>query len=227
MSGTDKVAQKFSAIYHNKTWDEKVLSGPGSRPDRNRKYLRLVQRMVNSGRYQSVLDIGCGDWSLGRCIDWSSVRYCGVDVVSHVVEGNQNRFGRENVEFSCLNLIDDDLPPADLVIIKDVLQHLPTPAVSVALEKLSAYRAVLAVNDCVRESRYFRFRVVPRWFAVDPAPNIEIEPGDYRPVALNEPPFLWGARQLFRYAVYYVRGSRDVKEVLLKTTSDAANPLGG
>src|SRR5262245_26905477 len=121
------IADRFTKIYESKAWHPKILSGAGSDPKRNVRYLRLVQRLVNSGRYKTVLDVGCGDWSLGQCIDWRPVQYHGVDVVAHVIAGNQQKFGGDSITFSCLNLLQDPLPSADLVIIKDVLQHLPTP----------------------------------------------------------------------------------------------------
>jgi SAM-dependent methyltransferase len=212
------IANRFGKIYRERLWDAAVLSGPGSRPSVNRRYLRLVQRLVNRRGVQRVLELGCGDWTLSQCIDWRRVSYHGVDVVADVIEQNRRKHACENIRFDCLDVLEDELPSADLVIIKDVLQHLPNAAVSAVLAKLSRYGAVLCTNDYERRFRYVRWGLVPRYAPSDPAPNSDIDAGGYRPLQLNAPPFFWEGKRLFTYPVRYVKDAIDVKEVLLKAS---------
>jgi hypothetical protein len=69
----------------------------------------------------------------------------------------------------------DDLPKADLLIIKDVLQHLSHADISAVLAQLPRYRHVLIVND-----------VLPRSLTAE---FVEITTGAYRPLDVTQPPF--------------------------------------
>jgi hypothetical protein len=99
--------------------------------------LQLVQSIVNRPEARSVLDISWGDWNLGRQIDWSSVNYLGIDVVANMIKRNIDCFSRDNIAFRCLNGVDGKVAPVDLVIIKDVMQHLSNADVLKMLKNLS------------------------------------------------------------------------------------------
>ena len=107
----DQHAQAFAEIYANNAWGGATPSGPGSDTRFNDAYLQLVQSIVNRPEVRTVLDIGCGDWNLGRQIDWSSVHYLGVDVVANMIKRNIDCFSRDNIAFRCLNGVDGKVAP--------------------------------------------------------------------------------------------------------------------
>jgi 2-polyprenyl-3-methyl-5-hydroxy-6-metoxy-1,4-benzoquinol methylase len=88
----------------------------------------MLQAFLRDNAVRSVVDVGCGDWQFSRLIDCSGLDYRGFDVVPAVIEAHRAAFGREGVRF---DLLEDfaALPEADLVLRKDVLQHLPLPDV--------------------------------------------------------------------------------------------------
>src|SRR5207302_753558 len=96
----------------------------------------------------SVVDFGCGDWQFSQLIDWSATQYLGCDIVPSVVAENRRRFERPNVKFVELSGDHVDLPTADLLIVKDVLQHWSNDAVLGFVPTLKRYRHVLVTN-CV------------------------------------------------------------------------------
>jgi hypothetical protein len=105
-------------------------------------------------------------------LDWAGVEYLGLDVVPEIVERNRSRFGQSNVRFE-VSSSPEALPEGDLLLSKEVLQHLPN---SIIAEYLSVIRR--------------KYRVALLTNAIEPARlvNIEIEPGGFRPVRLQDPP---------------------------------------
>lgn len=119
-----------------------------------------------------MVDYGCGDWQFSRLIDWQQAEYVGVDVVPSLIAANQAAYGRDGVSFVLFEGDVDELPAGDLLVVKDVLQHLATAQVQFFLTEVAPrYRRVLVTND----------------FAEDA--NREIEPGEWRPLDLLASPF--------------------------------------
>ena len=63
---------------------------------------------------QCVLDLGCGNFEVGKCIAPECTRYVGIDVVLGLIERNRIMFSAaSNIEFICLDITTDALPKAD------------------------------------------------------------------------------------------------------------------
>jgi SAM-dependent methyltransferase len=142
--------QAFLAIYAQKAWgvdaQGRPSSGMGSTMEFTRVYRLFLQDFLAEHQIRSVVDAGCGDWQFSRSIDWKGIDYLGVDIVPALIEGNRRSYGALNVRFAVADIVRDKLPPADLLIVKDVLQHLPDHDVARFLTQLPAYRHVLIVN---------------------------------------------------------------------------------
>lgn len=204
--------QAFSTIYDRHEWRGGSKSGPGSDPERTVEYRSLLQRFLKEHNIRSILDIGCGDWSFSRLIDWSGMKYIGIDTVESVIADNQIRFGSTNVSFHCMDAIQDALPQADLMLVKEVLQHLPINDVKAILNKVRNFRFAILVNDIAFQRRG-SWRDLWRWQPVCSV-NSEIRPGEYRLLALREPPFSVEAIPMQTYENRY-ENYRWIKEVLL------------
>jgi SAM-dependent methyltransferase len=138
--------QQFSDIYSNNSWD--FGSGEGSLPIHTRGYVRFLARFLKDHNVRSVVDFGCGDWQFSRFIDWTGIDYTGLDIVPQVIQNNEAEFRRDNIRF---RLFDGDLaniPGADLLIVKDVLQHWPNQEVAEFLNILDRFPLALVTN-CV------------------------------------------------------------------------------
>src|SRR4051794_3541455 len=121
MSVASKV---FQQIYETNYWG--FGSGHGSLPKLTRGYREFIARFIRENHITSVVDFGCGDWQFSRLIDWSGVDYLGLDVVPQMIEQHRTTFGRTGVRFDMCPDNLSDVPPADLLLAKDVLQHWPT-----------------------------------------------------------------------------------------------------
>ena len=138
----------FDRLYRSGGWSG-MGSGPGSAADSNQEYLWILHKILRyTPSIKTVLDIGCGDWQHMQHADLEGKEYLGVDVSSYVIESNQRRFTRPGVSFRELNPILEDIPQVDLVIIKDVLQHLPNADTAIILKKIrERSRFALITND--------------------------------------------------------------------------------
>ena len=172
----------FQQIYADNVWGRG--SGEGSRPAHARGYVEFLQRFLRERRIRSVVDFGCGDWQFSRLVDWSGVDYLGCDIVPGVVRENERRFGAANVRFRELADACEPLPAADLLLVKDVLQHWSNEEIAGFLPRLAAYRYALVTN-CVARS--------------GPTVNRDVRTGDFRPVDLREPPFALPAFEVYRF----------------------------
>lgn len=149
-------------IFKDLVWEGN--SGPGSNPADAIPYLIFLERYVAQYGIESVLDLGCGDGRLAAATDWGTASYTGLDIKDGY------------------DILTCDLPEADLVIIKDVLQHWSNEAVNSMRPRLVGYPHVLITNCC------------------DPwRTNEDIETGDARALDLMKDPFNWPVEEVFRW----------------------------
>ncbi len=119
----------FSDVYARGVWGrggEEWYSGGGSDGQFTDAYVEAVAALARQHAVRSVIDLGCGDFRVGRrlCAALPEVSYLGVDVVPALVERNRRRFGTERVTFSCADITSSVPPPADLCL---VTPDLPAP----------------------------------------------------------------------------------------------------
>ncbi len=186
----------FSGIYERNAWI--VGSGEGSLPENTIIYRTFLQHFLQEKKIQTVLDIGCGDWQLGSRIDWSGIEYVGIDIVPSVIEMNRRRYPSEHLSFVCADATTERLPPADLLLIKDVLQHWPNDTILCSLSSWKECRYVLLTND------------------VCDHPTIDCVLGSHRPINLALPPFSLPLTEVLRYDVHeYSQAKTTTKVVCL------------
>jgi SAM-dependent methyltransferase len=163
-------ADIFNAIYTHNVWGKG--SGEGSAEELTREYRKFLHNFLRANRIRSVVDLGCGDWQFSRHMDWSGIEYCGVDVSSVVLEATRS-FSAPNIRFQEMNGIEGALPPADLLICKDVVQHWSNADIARLFPRLNGFRFALITN------------------AFHPAitENQDIATGEFRPLNLLAKPF--------------------------------------
>ncbi len=169
----DKAAEIFGQVYAMTRWGHG--SGNGSHPASTSNYRIFLERFIGSNQIRSVLDVGCGDWQSSRFINFGTARYLGFDVVKKLVEHNQTSFSSDAVEFAVMPDDPRRLPPADLIIIKDVLQHLPDDQIMFYRDHvLPKYRFCLITNS---------------FAAINYKHNVNIGIGEFRTLNLLAPPY--------------------------------------
>lgn len=138
-------ASVFKEIYDKSLWG--VGSGGGADPANLGTYLPYLQNFITQKRICSIVDVGCGDWQYMSRVDLTAVRYLGIDCVPSVIEANRVKYAKENVAFQCGDFLTLDLPSADLLICKDVLQHTSNQDILSFLPQLRKFKHCLLIND--------------------------------------------------------------------------------
>lgn len=117
--------EKFTIVYENNTFGGDVsFSGEGSNFSQTSVIRNEIPKLLREFEIKTFTDAPCGDWYWMQRIDLPVERYIGIDIVDALIEKNQNTFGNDKISFQCLNLVEIDLPPTDLIFSRDFLVHL-------------------------------------------------------------------------------------------------------
>jgi SAM-dependent methyltransferase len=176
--------EQFERIYESDEWGG---SGGGSMVEHTRGYVEFLRRFLKEKQIKTVVDFGCGDWQFSQYIDWTEVDYCGYDIVRSVVATNRRLFTKPNVTFHDFEGGLATLPPADLLLAKDVLQHWSNASIQAFFPHLKRYRYALITN-CIN--------------ANGPTENIDDVDGGSRPIDLQQPPFNLEGELVYRFTNY-------------------------
>ncbi|MDN3494135.1 class I SAM-dependent methyltransferase [Winogradskyella bathintestinalis] len=107
-------------------------------------YLNSVITFLKSHNNSlTVCDLGCGDFNIGKQLTPYTKKYIGIDIVENLIQRNKRLFEAKNLEFHCLNIVDDILPEADCVILRQVLQHLSNVEILKIIKKFSKYKYII------------------------------------------------------------------------------------
>lgn len=177
-------ANPFEDIYARGAWG--AGSGPGSYPYYTIEYRAFLQRFISLNAIRSVVDIGCGDWQFSRFVDFAGAEYLGLDVARPVIEKNVAAFGRDGIAFKVMPDDLTEVPGGDLLLIKDVLQHLPDAEI----------RAILT-----QVAPRFRFALITNSYEkIDTGRNYDIGGhGDFRCIDLTAEPYNVDGAYVFEF----------------------------
>jgi hypothetical protein len=175
----------FSRIYAHNEWGGEqgtYCSGDGSSVTYAEPYAKIVREFIAEKHIETVVDLGCGDFTVGNMLQVPDVMYCGVDVVDSLTERNKCLYNSPFISFCCLDIVSDILPKADLCLIRQVLQHLSNKEIISILQK----------------TREYKFTIITEHY---PAPDKQIIPNKDKPhgedvriydgsgVFIDKPPF--------------------------------------
>lgn len=173
---SQELMRVFNDLYNKGHWgrdaEGRCNCGPGSSLEATKDYRAFVEEFMRRHEVRSVVDAGCGDWTFSSAMDWSHVSYLGVDIASDVVDTLKKKYSRPNVSFM-VGDITDELPAADLLLCKDVLEHLPSDMILKFISsnlKKGRYKWAIITNDRGRD-------------------NHDIKPGEHRLIDLTVAPF--------------------------------------
>jgi len=182
-------------------------SGTGSTLDTNAHYLDYLQRLLSDTtlNIQSIVDVGCGDFHVMQHVDLGvDQSYHGYDVSQVAIDrAHQKLTWKQEKDDDDEDDDDEDdeeedsstknkkitftvsepqqqYERADLIIIKDVLQHLPLADALAITNQLSKFRYALVLND-----------VNPTLLNldIDDKSRLPLVPGGYRSLDVQQAPF--------------------------------------
>jgi hypothetical protein len=138
----------MAQIYEKHLWggiEFDFYSGEGSHNLKiTSPYIDAVTGFLKSQNSSlTVCDLGCGDFNIGKHFVEYTHKYIGIDIVESLIERNKAIFKADNLEFHCLDISKDELPKADCVILRQVLQHLSNPEINNVINKLANYKYII------------------------------------------------------------------------------------
>lgn len=144
------LAETFDAVYRENAWGgTESRSGPGSSMEATTNVRFWLQRMYESLSFDSVLDIGCGESTWWPWPKGFGPRYLGLDVSEEALSRNPWRRHESTARGHQAALVmprEADLEPADMVILRHVIQHLPIEEGSKLLERVPRPTWLLATT---------------------------------------------------------------------------------
>jgi hypothetical protein len=182
--------QLFTKVYESGVWgksddpDSPFYSGSGSRrEDEVAAYVQSVTSFLSSFEAKpDVVDLGCGDFSVGRQLRGLCNRYIACDVVPRLILFNQARYSDLGVEFKILDLTKDELPRGNIAFVRQVLQHLSNEQISKFIAHAPSIYKFLIVTEHLPSQRNFKHNVDK---LTGPGTRMGHESG----VVLTSPPF--------------------------------------
>lgn len=170
----NEIEDVFSAIYKTEKWKSGLsVSGSGSELNQTADLIIYLQKFIQKNDVKSLLDIPCGDlnWIQYLLAMFPDLKYIGGDVVKELIDINRLNF--PPFEFQQLDIVNDELPKADLLLVRDCLVHLTNEMVTTALKNIAGSEIKFIALTT------FTKRV-----------NVNINLGEWRPINLCAAPFL-------------------------------------
>jgi hypothetical protein len=116
----------FSGIYDNFGFGStESRSGPGSTLEETRLLRDRIKDLIKVYDIKSVVDAPCGDFNWMKEIVFSFERYMGGDIVEACIKENNERYSNSRIKFITLDLLKDEIPEGDLLIVRDIIGHFP------------------------------------------------------------------------------------------------------
>jgi len=147
-TATLPMSDAFDHIYKHGLWANRPgqLSGAGSYGVWAQEYLDFVRKFIRENSIETIVDVGCGDFNIGSKICGEVRHYTAMDISGYIIERNRDRFaGVANVDFVQADACQVPIPKADLVTIRQILQHLPNAQIEQVLRNVEFSGARFAI----------------------------------------------------------------------------------
>ncbi len=162
----------FELFFRENLWDDPdTASGPGSNLEQTEVLRAELPRLWSELGISRLADVPCGDFYWMSLIVDELDYYFGGDIVGELVASARER-AHEQCDFAVFDLLSDEFPPVDAILVRDVLGCFSNRDVMTALRNVSRSSA-----------RYLLTTTFPG------EPSQDIITGGWRPLNLAAPPF--------------------------------------
>lgn len=134
----------FDKIYNEGIWGKNVdgrsTSGEGSHsPEVINPYIAEISNFLSQTKTNTVVDLGCGDFNVGRNFTSLTKNYIACDVSDVILKRNKTKYQSiKHLDFRLLDLSKDKLPKGDICFVRQVLQHLSNTHIKNFVEKINS-----------------------------------------------------------------------------------------
>jgi hypothetical protein len=191
----------FTRIYQKKYWGvasngEQFFSGDGTVDLAAEQYKEMLINFIKENAIKSIFEIGCGDFTIMKSVLESTpqTQYHGVDIVKDLINHLNQNYQSQSIKFSQVDAITATaFPPADLCIIRQVLQHLSNQQIEDILEKTKTFKYVIVTEH---------LPLNPKIINADKATGgyIRLQNKEISGVYINQAPFNQSIKELLSYS---------------------------
>lgn len=188
---TTSLGLTFDNIYSKKLWGKSsespqdVYSGLGSHDEAIvGPYVAALSDFFSKfDNKLSAVDVGCGDFAVGRRIRHLFDNYTACDVSKVVIEAAKSKHSDSSVDFRHLDATSEELPRGDVVLIRQVLQHLDNRSIKKIVENFNGKYQYAVITEHLPLATNFSPNVDK-----PSGPDIRLSVGSG--IILSEAPFL-------------------------------------
>jgi hypothetical protein len=150
----------FEIIYEINAWGGKkgeFYSGTGSHNPEILGYAKIVANFIEHYNINQIVEIGCGDFNVTNTIldlvdqKNKDYTYIGYDVVKPLIERNKKMYESPKIKFKCKDSCTGIIKGGDLLIIRQVMQHLNNKSIMQIVEKFKNYKYIIFTEHQLSE----------------------------------------------------------------------------
>ena len=166
--------ERFTKIYDQNMWgDTESISGALSSMEGAAPIRAKLAGFLEGLEVGTFLDVPCGDFNWMDQLELPIKEYIGADIVKAMIEDNQKKFGSEDRHFIYLDMMNEELPEADLIFCRECFIHFSNHDIVKTLENFKRSDAEYLLTTTHPELKK----------------NIDIGTGFWRPINLQAAPF--------------------------------------
>jgi len=168
--------ETFREIYQNNLWESsETKSGIGSEIAHTHEIRSQLARLFRDLNIKVLLDAHCGDFNWMQKLNLAGIHYKGCDILPEIIDKNTARYAKDFLEFSLLDITQNLLPDACLLLNRGCLVHF-------SYADISRFLSILHRSPV-------RYLVTTTF--TDRTDNHDIVTGDWRPLNLDLAPFFF------------------------------------
>ena len=168
------IKNRFEIIYNENYWESKESrSGIGAEIKNTKILLQGLQNVIEKYNIKSIVDIPCGDFNWMRKLKMNNISYTGLDIVQKVIDLNNKKYKKNNINFYLSDITSSKLPKGDLIFVRDCLVHFSFKDI-----KKSIFRIKQSKSRYLMTTSFVNLKT-----------NSNIFTGNWRPINLEKTPF--------------------------------------
>jgi hypothetical protein len=195
-----KNSKIFDEIYLNHKWggNNSFSLGEGTRSEKVGFYIDKIKEFIVYNEIKSIVEFGCGDFSVMKELfkKISYISYTGYDVSKVIVDynkiNNNVSINNNRVEFIQSDCANDLFKPytSDLLIVRQVLQHLDNFSIGNIIRHFDNYKYVLITEHISKNHAKYN---------IDKVTGAHTRAHFGSGVFIDKPPFMLKAQIIFKY----------------------------
>jgi hypothetical protein len=117
--------KKFTKIFRNNSFlGRESKSGEGSGLPQTTAIRQEIPKLLKELHVKSLIDAPCGDLFWIKEIELPVEKYIGIDIVEELIDQNKKKYANQQRSFMALDIIEDEIPKADIILCRDCFVHL-------------------------------------------------------------------------------------------------------